>query len=369
MAIQEGLSTGVRETPREKLNIIDTDIHERVMLHDLAPRLPNPFQRYIKESGWVLERHMPYTQPTAGGLDRLDSKLPDGRPGGADIEWVKRQVLDECEVEYGILTGWLYPSMMRAWFEFATALATAVNDYQMENWLAKDDRLYGSIHIAAQDVPSAVREIERCADHPKMVQVMLPIEIHEWGDPKYHPIYEACQRHGLAVGFHHTENTPTCMGIQGFPRYFITWHSLVPQMFMAQVASLIFNGVPDKFPDLKIIMVEGGFTYVPHLIWKFDQQYKMLRHEVPWVKRLPSRILREQFRFATQPIEELTTKEFLQIVDQMGSDEMICFSTDYPHWDFDSPFQALPPGLPEDLRRKIFSENARAIYPKLPRKK
>ena len=39
----------------------------------------------------------------------------------------------------------------------------------------------------------------------------------------------------------------------------------------------------------------------------------------------------------------------------MGSDELICFSSDYPHWDFDSPLEALPPRLPEDLTRKIFS--------------
>ena len=50
----------------------------------------------------------------------------------------------------------------------------------------------------------------------------------------------------------------------------------------------------------------------------------------------------------------------------MGSDELICFSTDYPHWDFDSPLEALPPGLGEDLTRKIFFENARATYRRLP---
>jgi predicted TIM-barrel fold metal-dependent hydrolase len=87
---------------------------------------------------------------------------------------------------------------------------------------------------------------------------------------------------------------------------------------------------------------------------------------VPWVKRPPGRIIREQLRFASQPTVEMTARELTGLIDQMGSDELICFSTDYPHWDFDSPLEALPPGLPDDLARKIFLDNARATYRRLP---
>jgi predicted TIM-barrel fold metal-dependent hydrolase len=138
-------------------------------------------------------------------------------------------------------------------------------------------------------------------------------------------------------------------------------------MFMAQLASIIFNGVCEACPDLKFAFIEGGFTWVPHVMWKFDQQYKMLRHEVPWVKRLPSRIIREQVRFATQPLEELSAKDWMQLIDQMGSDELVMFSTDYPHWDFDHPREALPADLPEEIKRKIWSENAKKVYTRLPR--
>jgi predicted TIM-barrel fold metal-dependent hydrolase len=54
----------------------------------------------------------------------------------------------------------------------------------------------------------------------------------------------------------------------------------------------------------------------------------------------------------------------LQVIDQLGSDELLMFSTDYPHWHFspDDPHQAVPAGLPEGTRRKILSENARDFY-------
>jgi len=353
-------SSGNGKGPR----FIDTDVHERAELDALLPYLDPIWHKYITDYGWVPDRFLPYAQPTAGGLDRADAKTPDGRPGGSDLNMLREQVLDEYNVEHAILTGWLNASALQeGWTEFKTGLMTAYNDWQVDNWLEHDDRLFGSVHVNAWDAAGAVREIERMADHPKIVQVMLYICDQAFGEPRYHPIFEAAQRHGLVVGIHHSENSPTALG---FHRYFAEWHTLVPQVFMSQAVSLIFNGVFDKYPELRVILIEGGFSYVPHLMWHADQQYKELRHETPWVKRLPSQIIRDQIRFATQPIEEFTGDQLTTLIGQMESDELVCFSTDYPHWDFDSPLEALPADLGDDLKAKIYYENARAIYQRLP---
>ena len=55
----------------------------------------------------------------------------------------------------------------------------------------------------------------------------------------------------------------------------------------------------------------------------------------------------------------------LMLIDQLGSDDLLMFSTDYPHWQFDRPEEAVPNGLSPSQRRKILSENARTLY-KLP---
>jgi predicted TIM-barrel fold metal-dependent hydrolase len=240
---------------------------------------------------------------------------------------------------------------------------SAYNDHRVERWLEPEPRLFGSIQVNAWDPEGAAREIERMAEHPRMVQVMLYIGDQPYGSPRYEPIFAAAERHGLVVGIHHSENSPTALGRH---RYYAEWHTLISQVFMSQAVSLIFNGVFEKHPELKVILIEGGFSYVPHLMWRADQQYRELRHEVPWVKRAPSRIIREQVRFASQPIEEFTTPQLLGLIDQMGSEELICLSSDYPHWDFDSPFEALPVNFPEELTRKIFFENALATYSRLP---
>jgi predicted TIM-barrel fold metal-dependent hydrolase len=346
-------------------SIVDVDVHERAALTDLLPYLAPQWHRYITDFGWTPDRVLPYAQYSAGGLDRADAKLPDGRPGGSDLGLLRHQLLDQHDIEYAILTGWLNASALKpGWAEFKSALMSAYNDWQIDRWLERDARLRGSVHVNAHDPAGAAREIDRVGEHPRIVQVMLYVGDHTFGDPCYHPIYEAAERRRLTVGIHHSENSPTALG---FHRYYVEWHTLVPQVFMSQLVSLIFNGVFDAYPELRVMMIEGGITWVPHLASRADQQYRQLRSEVPWVKRPPSQIIHDQVGFATQPMEEMSADRLLQLVDWVGSDELFCFSTDYPHWDFDAPERALPARLPPALRAKILGDNARRAYPRLPR--
>ena len=130
----------------------------------------------------------------------------------------------------------------------------------------------------------------------------------------------------------------------------------------AQVTSLILEGVFERFPDLKIIMIEAGFAWMPPLGWRLDKNWKRLKDEVPHLKKAPSEYLREHFWVSTQPMEESEEPEHLiDVMNWIGWDK-IMFATDYPHWDFDDPLQALPPTLDEAQRAKIFSGNAKALY-------
>jgi predicted TIM-barrel fold metal-dependent hydrolase len=345
---------------RERTEIVDIDVHERAALHDLVPYLEPRWRRYIIDLGWQPERLLPYVQPIAGGLDRADARPPDGRPGGSDLGLVQEQLLDLYDIDTAILTGWLNASALGAgWPEFTNALMSAYNDWQVETWLEQESRLVGSIHVNAHDPVAAAREIDRLGGHPRIVQVMLYIGDKPFGDPFYEPLFAAAARHGLVVGIHHSENSPTALGHH---RLYAEWNTLVPQVFMSQIVSLVFNGVFDRHPELRVAMIEGGFSWVPHIMWRSDQQWRELRSEVPWLHRKPSDVIRGHIRFATQPIEELTARQFLGLVEQMESDELVLFSSDYPHWDFDSPERALPAGLPEKLTRKVLAENAKATY-------
>jgi predicted TIM-barrel fold metal-dependent hydrolase len=109
-------------------------------------------------------------------------------------------------------------------------------------------------------------------------------------------------------------------------------------------------------------MMEGGFGWLPSVMWRLDKDWKGMRHEVPWVDRRPSEYIREHFHFTTQPIEEPEDPRHLQqIVDMIGSEKFFLFATDYPHWDFDAPDRALQ-HIKKELRPKILYENARDLY-------
>jgi predicted TIM-barrel fold metal-dependent hydrolase len=277
---------------------------------------------------------------------------------------MRKHLFEGEGISLAILNGFFYPSSIAGNFELAAALASAYNDWQIDNWLNKEPRLRGSIQIAVDDPEVAVREIDRIADHPQMVQVFLSLSSErQWGDPRYHPIYEAADRHGLAIAFHHSQVTRTLLG---YPRHYIEWHTLAaPQAAMNQITSLIFNGVFDKFPNLKAAFLECGVAWVPWLMWRADQQYREVRVDVPWVKQLPSVYMRNNIRISTQPMSDVKPQYLTQLIEWTESDSMFMFSTDYPHYDADSVNHVLPKTLPEALRRRIRYQNAIETYPRL----
>ena len=125
---------------------------------------------------------------------------------------------------------------------------------------------------------------------------------------------------------------------------------------------MIFEGLFEQYRDLKVVLIESGFGWLPALGWRLDKHWARMRDEVPHVKRPPSEYIREHFWVSTQPMEE--AEEPSHVMDAMrwiGFDRIL-FASDYPHWDFDDPFVALPPSLDEKRRAQIFSGNARALY-------
>ena len=339
--------------------IIDTDIHETFQsLDDLLPYLQEPWRGLIARKAWV-GMPAPIAFWASNGVMRGDATPETGAPAGSEYDLLKTQVLDLYPIKYGILTGQFVPGVIPGQFEFATALASAYNDWLLDHWLEKDPRILTSMHVAPQDPQAAAREIDRFGAHPQVVQVMLPIGKRAYGDPFYHPIFEAAARHNLVIAMHHHGEVHGALGQE---RYYIEWHVNVSQGAMAMLSSLVFNGVFDKFPTLKFVIIESGYSWVPHLMWRLDQNYKSLHQEVPWVKRLPSEHLRARVKFSTQPTEDFSAENWLRLVGMLDSDRMFVFATDYPHWDFDSPDAAIPRDLPAALRQRIFYENARELY-------
>jgi uncharacterized protein len=111
-----------------------------------------------------------------------------------------------------------------------------------------------------------------------------------------------------------------------------------------------------------VVLIEAGFAWLPALKWRLDKIWNRLQDETPHLKRPPSEYIREHVWITTQPVEEPEPrKHLLDIIEWIGWDKVL-FATDYPHWDFDDPGRALPLPFTDDQRRKLFLDNARAVY-------
>ena len=333
--------------------IIDSDLHCEVpSVESLVPYLSDYWQQQILQTGFK----GPIDTAYAAGAQI--SARPD-----ADLLAVRNQVLDPLHVTRAILTcAYAVDSLHNPYA--AAALAGAINDWQRAAWLDQEPRLRGSLVVPSQEPDLAVAEIERLGDHPGIVQVLLPVRsAAPYGNRRFHPIYAAATRHDLVVGIHFggaPGNPPTPAG---WPSFYLEEYAGMASVFQSQLLSLVTEGVFDRFPSLRVALIESGCTWLPSLLWRFDKEWKGLRRETPWVRQLPSTYIREHVRVTLAPFDAPPDPEYvLQFVDQVGSEDLLMFATDYPHRHDDTLPNAHLEGLPAALRQKILYDNARTFY-------
>ena len=342
--------------------VIDCDIHNEIpSLKTLLPYLPAHWQDYINESAFIGPDANDY--PKNAPTTARPGSRPASGPPGSDLALMREQVLDAWDVDYGILTNayWVQSVHLE---DFAADLATAINQWQSDEWLDKEARLRASLVVPSQNPVLAAREIERYAGHAGFVQVIMPVRsLIPYGKRYYDPIYEAATQNGLAIGIHYGGAPGHAPTPTGWPSTYVEEVANMAQVFQSQVMSLIFEGVFDRFPDLRVALIEGGFTWMPALMWRMDKEWKGLRHNTPWVKQAPSAYIRQHIRMTVQPVNAPPQQEYLlHILEQLESDEMLMFSTDYPHWHFDRDEEAWPVTLPDAAMEKLLAGNARSFY-------
>jgi predicted TIM-barrel fold metal-dependent hydrolase len=151
----------------------------------------------------------------------------------------------------------------------------------------------------------------------------------------------------------------------GYASSYMEWHTTLVTSYISHLVSLITEGVFQKFPTLKFVMVEGGLSWLPPLMWRLDKNWKALRLQHPWLVEKPSTYIQRHVRLTTQPIEEPEDPKHLKaILEMFDVEHMVMFSSDFPHWDGDTvDFAARP--FSQDQRPHVLSETARELY-KLP---
>jgi len=298
---------------------------------------------------------------------RENTAPPGGGAPGSDPDFAAHQLFADEGVDYAVLIPMSATSNQLTNPEAETAVLSGVNAHLADSWLGRHNghgRFKGSIAVSPADPEGAAREIERWAGHEHFVQVGMPLASRvPFGNPRHDPIWEAATRHDLPVGFHFT----TTAGMNwltpaGFPSSYLEAHALASHQAMAHVASFVMEGVFERFPTLGLAWIETGFTWLLPLMWRLDNHWRDLRDEVPHVRRPPSEYIREHMRFSTQALDDVTPfSDLLRVMELIHGDELLVFSTDYPHHDTDDP-DWLEARLPKAWRRRVMAENAIELY-------
>jgi len=246
--------------------------------------------------------------------------------------------------------------------EVEVALARAYNRWLCERVLAHEPRIRSMLYLPFNDAEASYKMVQEFGGKPGVVGFMVT-------SARYRPVhhnsymktYALLEEMNLPLAFHagYNWNDQTV----GLMNQFISVHALGFVFYnMVHLANWVMNGIPERFPKLKVLWIESGLAWIPFMMQRFDNEYMMRSSEAPALKKMPSDYMRDMF-FSSQPME-MTDMGALETTFRMiKADTQLLYSSDYPHWDFDLPSTIYDlPFLSEQAKRNILGGNAMRVF-------
>jgi uncharacterized protein len=359
---------------RTAFGVIDCDVH---------PIIPGPIGVIFPYISTAWQRRLdPYRNaeiygPLPGrgahwapGIGRADATPPDGGPAGSDPTFLRKQHLDAHNIEAALLLN-IQGARVSQFTnpDDAAAVAHGYNEALMDKWISSDSRLRLAMIVAPQDPQLAAAEIRSFGRRAGVVGVWMPLLGMSLGDRHYYPIYEAACEMSLPIVLHSNGTQGTLFGgpsyAMGIPTSEAEKHCGNMEIAIAGVSSLIFEGVFERYPALKFVFTEFGWTWLTPLVWRMDETWKPARKLIPWVRRPPSEYVLDHIRVTSQPALDPPSQKYLNwVLEMMHAEVVMLYSSDYPHWDADEPEFPFR-NQPEELQRKLMRDNATAVYTRL----
>jgi predicted TIM-barrel fold metal-dependent hydrolase len=333
--------------------VIDADGHVTETNDQLAKYLEEPFRRR------PLANFTLY--PTDGWDRRLLGTL--GQWAGDATTWLK--AMDEG----GLETTVLYPTLGlfmgfvkdQAW---AVALARAYNTLLYEEFIRVSPRLRAVALLPIQAPQEAAAELRRAVTQLGFSGGMLVADgSHLLGDSRFLPVYEEARRLGVPLAVHASGSHLGGGGVDLFPK-FIQAHTVShPFGQMRQLTSIVFEGIPERFPDLRLAFLEAGVSWVPYWMGRMDEEYeKRGAAEAPALKKKPSAYITGGCIYFSCEADEALLPGAVRL---LGEDQIV-YASDFPHWDNSFPRSIKELEERDDLtaaqKRKILRENSRRLY-------
>lgn len=247
--------------------------------------------------------------------------------------------------------------------DFANDVARAVNRHFATDY--QTGRLHPVGVLPMRDPEAAAREVEYATTELglkgfEILPDSLPFGL---GDPFYDPVYEAAQACGATIAIHGGRVGANDWGGQKLAAFGEVHAYAFIAGIMLNFTSVLCQGLPVRFPELRLGFLEVGATWLPYYLDRLDEHWeKRGAEEMPLLDRKPSQLFRSSRIKVSIEGKETLLRE---TIDFVGVEHLI-YATDIPHWDGEFPENL------EDLRaannlsaaekQAILRDNARALY-------
>ena len=302
-----------------------------------------------------------------GGIDYEDARFPAAKDPDERIKW-----LDDNQIDATVI----YPSMGISWQtecqdpQLSAAYCRVYNDW-LSNFCSRHrNRLIPVAQVPLIDINEGVKEIKRAAKlDMKGVYVFAPtVNGIRYGDPYYDPFWAEAEDLEMPIAIHVSHN-PEFVGHHLYSKENsgrgpgeIRWfHAMMINGDCVLAFTSLFAGaVFDRFPNLKVGVVETGCGWIAHWLDFMDSKFEMLRFEMK-IKHRPSEYFKRQCFISGEP-DETTIPAMAGLI---GADKLV-WGSDYPHTEgHPNPVEeikcAVAP-LPALDQALILGENAARLY-------
>ena len=292
---------------------------------------------------------------------RLGEAVPGGRTH-AQVTLVQR-AMDSMGIDYMVV----FPTPMlvlgmHPQIEMEVVIGNAFNKWLTEEILPQDPRIKAMLYLPFNHPEACVRAVEMYANTPGVIGYSVTsTRFRAVNHDSYMPLYSAIQATGKPLAFHSGFH----WGDQSMQQCnrFISMHAISFVYYnLIHLTNWIINGLPERFPKLKVLWIESGLAWVPFLMQRLDSEYMMRSSEAPLLKRRPSEYIADMY-FTSQPLERSNLKLTEATFDAIKAETQLLFASDWPHWDFDLPASITSlPFLNEQAKRNILGLNAAHLF-------
>jgi predicted TIM-barrel fold metal-dependent hydrolase len=361
--------------PVDDYFVIDVDAHmsESAFWGEILDRMDSDVLRQIGMSLKERPGSPSGLLNTAGGMlyqdvaGRITHQQRQGEPvTGTPIHRqviLSQRAMDSMGIDYMVvfptpmLTLGMHPQT-----DVEADLGWAFNRWMTEEFLPNEPRVKGLLYLPFNDPEACIRNVKEFIDKPGVVGFSITATRHRAVHHNaYMPLYRMIEESGKTLAFHSGFHWGD-PSIQQCNR-FISMHAISFVHYnLVHMTNWVINGLPERFPKLKLLWIESGLAWLPFLMQRLDAEYLMRQSEAPLLKRLPSEYMADMF-YSSQPLERSNMKLTASTFEAIRAETQLLYSSDWPHWDFDLPAAITTlPFLSEQAKRNILGLNAAKLF-------